>query len=303
MSFPTTSILEWFRLPWQAADGRPIHPIRPPPLPDPTCQHFSLLLGSMGLFAVMPPDAGPFWLHLGLLACLAMAWSLVGLSQHPFPRALDRFSNSKGHPSWFIRPGWRPHSHAPPLLHECYHWHPDWSINDTLFWFLMVLLLFGCFLSWLVVFYGISFLLHAGNAWFWWCTGSPCGGSLVNPCGLLLHWSVVSFHQSRSLLGRSRGFLCTDIPAALREAWAADSLSFLTADLDSLFGGPSESQLANPWSFSPDSETLSHLSLSAFALSDPPWIKAVCQDTLPSVGFFRRHFSWFNPIASRGASF
>ena len=257
----------------------------------------------MSLFAVMPLDAGPVWCYLGLLACFAMARSLVGLSQYPFLRVLDRFGNPKGCPSWFIRPGRQHHSHAPPFLHECYHWHPDWSISDTLFWFLMVLFLLGCLLSWLVVLCGISFLLHAGNEWFWWCTGSPGGGLLVNPCGSLLHWSVVSFHQSRLLLGRSRDFLCTDVPAALHEAWAADSLSSLTADLDNLFGVPSESPLGDPWSFSPDSETLSHLSLPAFALSEPPWIKVVCQDTLPSVGFFWRPFSWLSPIASHGTSF
>jgi hypothetical protein len=105
--------------------------------------------------------------------------------------ALDRFSNTTGRPSWFVHPCRCQHSRAPPLLHECYHWHPDWSIGDTLFWLLVLFFYFGCFLGWLIILSGVCFLLHAGNDWIWWCTGSHahCGGSLVNPCASLLHWS------------------------------------------------------------------------------------------------------------------
>jgi hypothetical protein len=98
-----TSIHKWLRLPWQAADGRPAHPVRPPPLPDPTCQHFVFLLDSLGFLAFMPPFAGSLWCHLGLVACWVMVRAFFGLLRDPFPQTLDRYSNTKARPSWFTR--------------------------------------------------------------------------------------------------------------------------------------------------------------------------------------------------------
>ncbi len=193
----TTSILTWLRLPWQAADGRPVHPVRPPPLPDPVFQHSILLLGSLGFLRFMPSVVSPVWHCLGLLSCLVLVWLLFRLSMHLFPMVLDRLSNTSGRPSWFVRPSRCPHSRSPLPFHACYHWDPDWSINDLSFWFVILLLHVGCSLGRLIFFSWLRFLLHAGNAWIWWCSDSlfDCGCSWVNPCGSLLYWSFGSFHQ------------------------------------------------------------------------------------------------------------
>ena len=147
-----TSILQWLRLPWQAADGRPVHPVRPPPLPDPVFQHSILLLGSLGFIRFMPSVASPVWHSLDLLSCLVMFWSLFRLSMHPFSMVLDKFSNTSGRPSWFVRPSRYQHLRSPLPFHVCFHWDPDWSISDLSFWLVMLLHHVGCSLGWLIFF-------------------------------------------------------------------------------------------------------------------------------------------------------
>ena len=224
---PVTPIQMWLRLPWQAADECLTHLPRPPPLPDPMLQHLFLLLGSMSVLYFMPSEMGLLWHCLGLLACFLLVWSLTHLCTSSFPSALDKFSNTKGCPSWFVRPCCHHHSTVSSFFHERFHWHSAWSVDDMFFWVFVLLLHVGCFLGWLVVVSGLSFLLLAGNEWLWWCTGSHSHGcnSWIDPCGSLLRWVADSFRRILMFLRRGRSFLIIDIPGSLREVWATDSLS------------------------------------------------------------------------------
>jgi len=189
-------------------------------------------------------------------------------------------------------------------FHACYHWDPDWSIGDLSFWLVILLLHVGCFLGRLFFFSWLRFLLHAGNAWIWWCSDYlfDCDSLWVNPCGSLLYWSCRSFHRCCFFVRCCRRFLCTDVPASLREAWGMDSLSSLNADLELLLGTPPTSPFATRWSFSTDSGILSHLSHSGSPLPEPPWIQDLRQGTSPSVGFCRRLVSWLVLLPSLHAS-
>lgn len=185
LSSLVTTIHLWLKLPRQAADGRQVQPLRPPPHPDPSVHHFILLLWSLGFMFFLAPAAGSTWQLISLLACFTLARPFFGLPSYYFLYALDRFSNTNGRPSWFVCPPRRRSSQEHPFLHGLHHWHPEWSISDSLFWLLMVLLQVWFLLGWWALFSGIQFILCAVDDWIQWCYDSrafscnPSSGSLV----------------------------------------------------------------------------------------------------------------------------
>jgi hypothetical protein len=163
----------------------------------------------------------------------------------------------------------------------------------------MVLLLFRCFLSGLVIFYGISFLLHAGNHGF--------GGAQV-PI-VVFHWSIPVVRSFTGLLspftraapfwgvvGAScvQTFLLLSVRHGMLTLYLP-SLQILTASFEFFrsINWPIRGPLV--LTLRPSLTCLSQPLLSPTLLGLRPCDRTLC--------LRRRHFSWFNPIASHGASF
>ena len=206
-----TSILQWLRLPSRAADGRPVHPFRPPPYPDPTVPaYLSIFLGSLGILFALPSTVSP-WQPAGLLACLGLAWSCVMFPWQHLGHALDRFSNTAGRPLWLVRPPRHQVVSTLPFLHELFHWHGDWSFDDSLFWVLMLLFHLWSFLGGWLLLHGTCFVFHSVVGWLLWCSGSSSssGVGLSFLCSgvSLLDRLFSSVSRGRSIFQRGWNFL------------------------------------------------------------------------------------------------
>jgi len=121
-------------------------------------------LGSLGVVFLLPSTVSP-WQPVGIAACLGLMWSWVMFPWQRLGRTLDRFSNTVGQPSWLVR---SPHGQGSPSL----LFLTEWSVDDSLFWVLMLLLHLWSVLSCWLLLHSADFVFQSVLGWLQWCSGS-----------------------------------------------------------------------------------------------------------------------------------
>ena len=209
-----------FKLFLQALGSRLVYPVRPPPLPDPFPSHITSAIWSFGFLGFVAPHLCTTWQNICLAVCLPSLLPLCWLPWHYASQALDFFSNTRGRPSWFAQPVRNTSRHITPRFSELHHWHPHWTLGNSLFWFLVGLVNLGGMAGYLLLSTGFFFAHMAVGQWLDWI-GSPA----------LIHLPLFSTLRAQRLMTgwlyttqQLHSFLSTDVPASFWGLFASDTL-------------------------------------------------------------------------------
>ena len=218
-----TATFMGLRLLLQASCSRHTHPVRPPPLPDPWLLDLFGAAWSFGFLWLIAPHFSTSWQNASLLIHLPSLQPLLWLIHHYPPAILDQFSNTRGRPHWFLHPTRLLKYNASPRYQELYHWHPSWSLDDSIFWLLVNLTNFSLGIACLIFALGL-FMVHMSIAqWLAW-VGGPTWFYLPLLTFIQSHKLVVRASHAAATL---HAFLVIDVRNSIQELLATDTMASL----------------------------------------------------------------------------